>query len=349
MALADLRMRIRSFYDGSAAREAKEDIGSLGTEAEQTEGRASGAFAKMALAAAGVGAALISSFSDAADRLEQRLNELEIRLGRTTPEEQVLQASLIRQGFTSEEGAIATARTRLLGFEGDDATDIAADVASLERGGINTRFIPQLARAFEISNAQVLSNQLNAAFDVATRTGNDAEEIFSEIADNPQVYQAFGTLPQAVQFIAQQPYIPSETTIQLEQGGLVPTASSVEADINALSTISPTLRERAAGLQATTPAASFPGVLNRIGDLPLAGDAFNAAYVETLRLEEALGNQPGNRTLQARAGTFDAAPGDLLAHLAGIEARAEQRRQEAEDAQQLDRRTRTRSGLDIPG
>ena len=314
MALADLRMRIRSFYDGSAARQAKEDIGELGTEAVEAEKTASGAFGRMAQSAAAIGAALLSSFSDALEAAEQRLNELEQRLGRTSPEEKALQASLIRQGFSTVDAGIATGVARQLGFEGADATDIANDAASLERAGFNSRFIPELARAFEISNAQVLSNQLNAAFDVATKAGN-VEELLTEVFDNPQVYQAFGTVPQAVEFITQQPYIPAETTIQLEQGGLIPTASSVTADVEALSTISPSLRERAAGRRATSGrffGAGYGAAEGAIGAIPFAGDllsgGFESAYAESLRLDEALGLSPGDRTLPARPATFDAGP-----------------------------------------
>ena len=312
---------------------------------DAAEGRLGGMFARLAAAAAAVGVALARGMIDAIEDVEQRLNTLEQRLGRTTRYEEGLAEDLTRLGFRDEAVAAGVQVGRQLGHD----PDLAQDVAALETAGINTRFVPQLARAFGIADPDDLSRQLNAAFDLATRSGSDPEELLSEIADNPQVYAAFGSIPQAVDFVSRQPLIPSETTIQLEQGALVPEQRAVDADIEALSAISPSFGERSEGRLRTRPAAA--AAFGAIRAVPAVGDvAADVGGAIGFGLAELTGEAQGNRTVPPVIETFDAPVADLLLELATRDAAASERLTRITNRIDLSRRRGGSAGaLDIPG
>ena len=319
---------------------------------DAAEGRVGAMFARLAAAAAVVGVAFARGMIDAFEDVEQRLNTLEQRLGRTSEIEKALAEDLTRLGFDDQAVAAAVGTSRRFG----GGLDFAEDIAALETAGINTRFVAPLAEAFGLSNQpSVLSDQLNAAFDVATRSGRDPEEILSEIADNPQVYKAFGSIPQAVDFIGRQSLIPSETTIQLEQGILIPEQQAVEGDVEALSTISPSFGERTegrlrtrSGLSATRSALrAVPVVGDPITDVGVAAGAYIG---EQLGLGTAEGGQTGNRTRPAEIETFDVPIADLLLEIVTRDAAARERVDRIANRIDLDRRRGgSSSALDIPG
>ena len=328
--LADLVARLRLRDDTSPGVEA-------------AEGRMDGMFKRLAAAAAAVGVALARGLIEAAEDVEQRFNTLEQRLGRTSRFEQDLAEDLTNLGFDDQAVAAGVQTARRFG----GGLDFAQDVAALETAGINTRFVPQLAQAFGLQDPSDISDQLNAAFDVATRSGSDPEELFSEIADNPQVYSAFGSIPQAVDFLGRQSLIPSETTIQLEQGALVPEQFSVDADIEALSTVSPSFGERTAGRRRTSRALA--ATVGAVRAVPVVGD-ISADIGEDLggRLAEGLGLRAGNRTLPADVETFDSPIADLLLLLETRDAAAQERVAQIANRIDLERRHRS-SSLNIPG
>ena len=160
--LPDLVARLRLRDD------TKDGVGSA-------EGQIGGMFARLGAAAAAVGVAFARGMIDAFEDIEQRLNTLEQRLGRTSEIEKALAEDLTRQGFDDQAVAAAVQTSRRFG----GGLDFAEDIAALETAGINTRFVPQLAEAFGLADGDpsVISDQLNAAFDVATRSGSDPEEI----------------------------------------------------------------------------------------------------------------------------------------------------------------------------
>ena len=310
---------------------------------DAAEGRIDGMFKRLAQGAATVGVALAHGIIDAAEAAEQRLNVLEQRLGRSSQFEQDLAEDLTRLGFDAQASAAGVQTARRFG----GGLDFASDVAALETAGINTRFVPQLAQAFGLQDPSDISDQLNAAFDVATRSGSDPEELFSEIADNPQVYQAFGSIPQAVDFLGRQSLIPSETTIQLEQGALLPEQSAVEADIDALSAISPSFGERSEGRLRTRPGLN--AVASGLRAVPVLGDiAADVGLAGGAYLAELTGQAEGNRQLSERVETFDVPVGDLLLQIETRDAAAAERVDRIANRIDLGRR-RGGGGLDIPG
>ena len=319
---------------------------------DAAEGRITQMLSRVGAAAAAVGVALARGIIDAIEDVEQRLNTLEQRLGRTAPFEAELAEDLTRLGFGDEAVAAGVQATRQLGRD----PGLAEDIAALETAGINTRFVPQLARAFGLSDAGDISAQLNAAFDLATRSGSDPEELLSEIADNPQVYAAFGSIPQAVDFVARQPLIPSETTIQLEQGALVPEQIAVDADVEALSAISPSFGERSEGRLRTRPTlASIAGGLEALAQaVPVVGGTVAEGVDVGLRggayLGERLGLAEGSRTVPADIETFNVPVADLLLELETRDAAAAARVDRIANRIDLDRRRNGSAGaLDIPG
>ena len=307
------------------------------------EERLDGMFRRLSKGAAAVGIALARGIIDAAEDVEQRFNTLEQRLARYTPFEEGLAEDLTRLGFDDQATTAGVQTARRFG----GGLDFAEDIAALETAGINTRFVPQLAQAFGLQDPSDISDQLNAAFDVATRSGIEPEELFSEIADNTEVYSAFGSIPQAVDFLGRQSLIPSETTIQLETGALVPDQFSVDADIEALSTISPSFGERAEGRLRTRPAHA--AIVAGARAVPIVGDI--AADIGTAGgsgLAEFLGQAPGNREQPADVETFDSPIADLLLLLETRDAVAQERVAQIANRIDLDRRSRG-SSLDIPG
>ena len=312
---------------------------------DAAEGRIDGMFKRLAQGAAAVGVAFARGFIDAAEDVEQRLNTLEQRLGRTSQFEQDLGEDLTRLGFDDQATAAGLQAARRFG----GGLDFAQDIAALETAGINTRFVPQLAQSFGLQDPSDISDQLNAAFDAATRSGSDPEELFSEIADNPQVYSAFGSIPQAVDFLGRQSLIPSETTIQLEQGALAPEQFAVDADVEALSTISPSFGERSEGRLRTRPGlAAAAGAIRAV---PAVGDiAADVGLAGGALLAELTGAAEGNRTVPERIETFDVPVADLLLQLETRDAAASERVDRIANRIDLDRRRGGSSAaLDIPG
>ena len=188
----------------------------------------------------------LRGLNDALDFIEERRNELEIRLFTPTEAEEDLVGLLGRAGFTAAEGAAGALTNRAFGLDPatGDAQNLALTVAQLNRAGVNTRFLPQVAQRFGITDPNELVAQLGVGADVVSQAGVDFEEVYSEIADNPQVYGAFPTFAHAAQFIVGQGLAPAEVTIQLEQGFLAPTGGTVTGDPFALSGITPTAAER---------------------------------------------------------------------------------------------------------
>ena len=163
------------------------------------------------------------------------------------------------------------------------------------------------------------------------------------------MYKAFGSIPQAVDFVARQPLIPSETTIQLEQGALVPEQVSVDADVEALSTISPSFGERKEGRLRTKPGLS--ATESALRAVPVVGDPIVDVGVSAgAYLGEQLGLGEGNRTRPAEIETFDVPIADLLLEIVTRDAAARERVDRIANRIDLDRRRGGgSSALDIPG
>ena len=211
--------------------------------------KSSGAAAALAIAAS-IGAAMSSvleGINTAIDFAEERRNALELRVFTPTPAEEALHRSLGAAGFSPEEGAAGILATRAFDLDpaSREASNLGLTTSALARAGINTRFLPQLAQRFGVGDdPDALIAQLGVGADVVSQEGVDFEEVFSEIADNPQVYGAFPTFAHAAQFIVSQGLAPPEVTIQLEQGFLAPRGGAVTGDPYTLTGITPTAAER---------------------------------------------------------------------------------------------------------
>ncbi|MYI67290.1 MAG: hypothetical protein F4103_00475 [Boseongicola sp. SB0673_bin_14] len=212
------------------------------SSAEQSANRIGDVFA--GVIAAQIASAAAQALQDAADQFDEfdrRVRNVQTQTGILSAGEEALRADLTRAGFQENEisQAILTGRQfdlelgTEIGPAGPTATgaELPLVAAQLARGGFDTRFLPQLATAFGIDDPEELARQLAGGFSLSVQAGQNFEEIFSEIADNPQVYQGAGSIPQAAAFLAQQGTIPSETTIQLEQGNLQFPGTPVTANI----------------------------------------------------------------------------------------------------------------------
>ena len=162
-----------------------------------------------------------------------------------------------------------------LDAEGPQAgqAELALVAAQLTRAGVNTRFLPQLATSFGIDDPDELARQLAGGFAVAAAAGQDFEEIFSEITDSPQVYQAAGSFPQAVAFLAEAGVVPAEATIGLEGGTRSFTGEPVTADLAAIFAGLPGYADRRANVAGETDFFGGIGVdfFNRVPILNQAG------------------------------------------------------------------------------
>ena len=250
------------------------------------------------------------------DALEQRALAIATTAGRTTAAEEEIITGLELTGFSEDVAATAVRGTRALGFELDQNQRgaLANTLVRLETAGINTRFAPQLATAFEYDDPYRFAADLAGIFDVGTQAGVDPEEIFSEIADNPQVYAGFGSATQAAAFLTQQGAVPSEVTQLLEQGILsIPEQFDVTADVGALFTINPTTGQRVEQQRQANP--FLDGLLNVLDEIPIVGGlAEGAAFIaESIAGDPAdIGYTPFNFNDPSRPDRFYV-PGDIPA------------------------------------
>ncbi len=275
-------------------------------------------------------AATLDAAFDRLDELERRARNVQLQTGLLSEDEELLRSNLSGLGFQEEEikAGILSGRAFDLqyGRDGDAITgaELPLVAAQLQRAGFNTRFLPQLASAFGIEDPDELARQLAGGYSIGVQSGIDFEELFSEIADNPQVYQAAGSIPQAVDFLARQDLIPSETTIQLEQGFLEFPGTPVSADLADIYAGLPGYADRLEGLEADFVGglgldivSSIPGVsqIPRVaydGTTPRPGSQdFNAPRGQVLVDGIPVGQQERFDALESRAQAFTRARSDM--------------------------------------
>lgn len=227
------------------------------------------------------------------DQLDERRNALELRLFTPTGGEEDLQNRLLQFGFTPDETASGILATRAFGLAPDsqEAFNVSQTATALTRVGVNTRFLPQLAREFGLlDDPDQLVAQLGVGADVVSQAGVDFEEVYSEIADNPQVYGAFPTFAHAAQFIVSQGLVPSEVTIQLEQGFLAPRGGAVTGDPYTLTGITPSAADRFANRPVSQ------AIIGAVGAVPFVGEGVGELLTGVGTLTERITGSDLDRT-----------------------------------------------------
>lgn len=278
-----------------------------------------GGLALTAALGAAVSAAL-QGLNEAFEFLEERRNALEVALFTPTAAEEGLHTRVTAAGFDPQEAAAGILATRAFDVDpaGQQASNLALTTAALSRAGVNTRFLPQVASRFGVlDDPSHLVAQLGVGADVVSQTGVDFEEVFSEIADNPQVYGAFPTFAHAAQFIVSQGLAPPEVTIQLEQGRLAPTGGAVTGDPYTLTGITPTAGERFEQRQG----GLVRGITGALGAIPIIGGELQELTTSAATTAERLFGPELDRTGRTQL-TLRGEPGDVIVDGMAVVAQA---------------------------
>lgn len=300
MAILRIRARVED--------ETREGLSDVEASAEQSANRIGDVFA--GVIAAQIATAAAQALQDAADQFDEfdrRVRNVQTQTGLLTAGEEALRGDLTRAGFQENEISQAILTSRQFDIElgtesgpaGPTATgaELPLVAAQLARGGFDTRFLPQLATAFGIDDPEELARQLAGGFSLSVQAGQNFEEIFSEIADNPQVYQAAGSIPQAAAFLAQQNIVPSETTIQLEQGNLQFPGTPVSANLADIYAGLPGFADRLEGAGLETDFIGQLG-LSVLDTIPLGTQLPRAGFDGSGPANAAQGfNQPAGQVL----------------------------------------------------
>ena len=300
MAILRIRARVED--------ETREGLTEVEASAEQSANRIGDVFA--GVIAAQIASAAAQALQDAADQFDEfdrRVRNVQTQTGLLTAGEEALRGDLTRAGFQENEISQAILTSRQFDIElgtesgpaGPTATgaELPLVAAQLARGGFDTRFLPQLATAFGIDDPEELARQLAGGFSLSVQAGQNFEEIFSEIADNPQVYQAAGSIPQAAAFLAQQNIVPSETTIQLEQGNLQFPGTPVSANLADIYAGLPGFADRLEGAGLETDFIGQLG-LSVLDTIPLGTQLPRAGFDGSGPANAAQGfNQPAGQVL----------------------------------------------------
>lgn len=287
--------------------------------------------------------AVLEGVNTALDFAEERRNALELAVFTPTPEEEALQQAITAGGFSPEEAAAGILATRAFDLDpaGQQATNLGLTTAALQRVGINTRFLPQVAQRFGVGDdPNQLVAQLGIGADVVSQAGVDFEEVFSEIADNPQVYGAFPTFAHAAQFIVSQGLAPPEVTIQLEQGFLAPVGGAVTGDPYTLTGVTPTAAERFEQRQG----GLFRGITGAIGAIPLVGGELSGLATSAAQTAERLFGPDLDRTGQGDI-TLRGEAGDVLVD--GMAVVAQELRDNTDALRESTLRVSTGSGAGV--
>ena len=164
-----------------------------------------GAFAKVAAAAATVGAALLSGIADAVERGQELIQGLQLATGTGSERQLELQEQLLGQGFESNLAAQAVAATtgRFPELRGVAQEQISIELARAARAGASPSDIGRIAQRFGIADdPYAVAEFINYTFAGAAAQDADFGQVIGDVRTNAAILEQLRLSPvEAGQFV----------------------------------------------------------------------------------------------------------------------------------------------------